>query len=60
MKCNKVFLCGLSAVGRVLATCFEAIDLDFNAFLMKDPLLSHEPRVINFVEEAFDAGALPL
>jgi nicotinamidase-related amidase len=49
--CNTVFLCGLSAVGCVLATYQSADDLDFNTFMVKDALLSHNSNYTNFVEE---------
>ena len=53
--CNTVFLCGLSAVGCVLATYQGASDLDFNAFLIKDALMSHNADYTNAVEDMFDA-----
>jgi len=49
--CNTLFLCGLSAVGCVLATYHGARDLDFNVFLVKDALLSHNATYTNYVEE---------
>jgi nicotinamidase-related amidase len=49
--CNTVFLCGLSAVGCVLATYFGAEDLDFNTFMVKDALLSQSSAYTNLVEE---------
>ena len=49
--CNTVFLCGLSAVGCVLATYFSANDLDFNTFMVQDALLSQSSTYTNFVEE---------
>ena len=49
--CNTVFLCGLSAVGCVLATYFGAEDLDFSTFMVKDALLSQSSAYTNFVEE---------
>jgi len=48
---NTVFLCGLSAVGCVLATYFGAEDLDFNTFMVKDALLSQSSAYTNLVEE---------
>lgn len=48
---NTVFLCGLSAVGCVLATYFGAMDLDYRAFMVKDGLISHMPDLTGAVEE---------
>lgn len=53
---NTLFLCGLSAVGCVLATYLEALDSDdYRPFLVKDALMSHNSAYTKFVEEAFDA-----
>jgi len=51
---NTLFLCGFSAVGCVLATYNGAQDRDFNVFMVKDALLSHNATYTNFVEEAFE------
>lgn len=48
---NTVFLCGLSAVGCVLATYWDANDLDFNAFMIKDAIMSHNSTYTDFVED---------
>jgi nicotinamidase-related amidase len=48
---NTLFLCGLSAVGRVLATYQSALDLDYNVFMIKDALISHKSEYTDFVEE---------
>lgn len=48
---NTVFLCGLSAVGCVLATYWDANDLDFNAIMIKDALISHNSTYTDFVED---------
>jgi nicotinamidase-related amidase len=48
---NTVFLCGLSAVGCVMATYWSAYDLDFNVFMIKDALISHNSIYTNFVED---------
>jgi len=47
---NAVFLCGLSATGCVLATYHGARDLDFEAFLVKDALLSPSVVQTGYVE----------
>ncbi len=39
---NTVFLTGLSAVGCVLATYHSADDLDYNVFMVKHTLMSHD------------------
>jgi len=39
---NTVFLVGLSAVGCVLATYHGADDLDYNVFMVKHALISHD------------------
>jgi nicotinamidase-related amidase len=62
-KCNTLFLCGLSAVGCVLATYFGAHDLDYRVFMIKGALLSHDAQYTRFVEEISDtigASALSL
>jgi nicotinamidase-related amidase len=51
---NTVFLCGLSAVGCVLATYWDAYDLDFNVFMIKDALISHNSTYTDFVENICD------
>ena len=50
-ECNTLFLCGLSAVGCVLATYHSALDLDFHVFMIKDALLSHKSAYTDFIEE---------
>ncbi len=53
--CNTVFLCGLSAVGCVLATYHGAMDLDYEVFMIKDGLLSHNAAYTNVIEDICDA-----
>jgi nicotinamidase-related amidase len=53
--CNTVFLCGLSAVGCVLATQFGAMDLDYDAFMVKDAVLSHKAEFTRSIEDIMDA-----
>jgi nicotinamidase-related amidase len=52
---NTLFLCGLSAVGCVLATWIGAQDHDYKAFLIKDAIMSHNSDYTNNVEVMFDA-----
>lgn len=53
--CNTVFLCGLSAVGCVLATWIGAQNNDYKAFLIKDAIMSHNEDYTNNIEAMFDA-----
>jgi nicotinamidase-related amidase len=52
---NTVFLCGLSAVGCVLATWIGAQNNDYKAFLIKDAIMSHNSAYTDNVEVMFDA-----
>jgi nicotinamidase-related amidase len=49
--CNTLFLCGLSAVGCVLATYHGALDLDYEVFMVKDALISHDAALTKSVQE---------
>lgn len=49
--CNTLFLCGLSAVGCVLATYHGALDLDYEAFMLRDALISHDASLTRAVQE---------
>lgn len=53
--CNTLFLCGLSAVGCVLATWIGAQDHDYKAFMVKDAIMSHNSEYTDNVEVMFDA-----
>ena len=46
---NTVFLVGLSAVGCVLATYHGADDLDYNVFMVKHALISHDATLTRSV-----------
>lgn len=52
---NTLFLCGLSAVGCVLATWIGAQDHDYRAFLVKNAIMSHNSDYTKNVEDMFDA-----
>lgn len=39
--CNSVYLCGLSAVGCVLATYFGAMDRGYETYMVRDAIISH-------------------
>jgi nicotinamidase-related amidase len=54
-KCNTVFLCGLSSVACVMATYFGARDLDYNAFMLKDAIMSHNSNYTDDIEEIYGA-----
>ncbi len=49
--CNTLFLCGLSAVGCVLATYHGARDLDYDAFMLKNALISHDATLTQAVQQ---------
>jgi len=53
--CNTVFICGLSAVGCVLATKIGAQNHDYKAFIVKDSIMSHNSDYTKNVETMFDA-----
>jgi nicotinamidase-related amidase len=52
---NTLFLCGLSAVGCVLATWNGAQNHDYKAFMVKDAIMSHNSDYTNQIEDIFDA-----
>jgi len=52
---NTLFLCGLSAVGCVLATKTGAQNNDYKAFIVKDAIMSHNSDYTKNVEVMFDA-----
>jgi len=52
---NTLFLCGLSAVGCVLATWNGAHNYDYKAFMVKNAIISHNTEYTRNVEQMFDA-----
>ena len=52
---NTLFLCGLSAVGCVLATWNGAQNYDYKAFMVKNALISPDAEYTKHVEQMFDA-----
>jgi nicotinamidase-related amidase len=48
---NTLFLCGLSAVGCVISTYYGARDLDYDVFMLKDALISHDAALTKSVQE---------
>ena len=53
--CNTLFLCGLSAVGCVLATLTGAHNNDYKAFIVKNAIVSHNSDYTRNVEAMFNA-----
>ena len=49
--CDTVFLCGLSAVGCVLATYFDADGHDYRSFMVENGLISHDASLTDSVEK---------
>jgi nicotinamidase-related amidase len=61
--CNTLFLCGLSAVGCVLATYHGALDNDYDVFMCREALISHDAALTKAVQEicqSIDYSALKL
>ena len=52
---NTLFLCGLSSVGCVLATYMDAANYDYEAFLIRDAVISHDAQYTKQVESIFNA-----
>jgi nicotinamidase-related amidase len=52
---NTLFLCGLSAVGCVLATRNGAHNHDYKAFIVRDAIMSHNTDYTKNVEAMFGA-----
>lgn len=55
LDCNTLFLCGLSASGCVYSTYVGGQDLDYNTFVLKNALMSHDQKVTKMIEEIVDA-----
>ncbi len=52
---NTLFLCGLSAVGCVMATRTGGQNNDYNTFIVKDAIMSHNSEYTKNIEIMFDA-----
>jgi nicotinamidase-related amidase len=52
---NTLFLSGLSAVGCVPATMIGAMNHDYQPFIVKDAIMSHNTEYTRNVEAMFDA-----
>ena len=57
-NCNTLFLCGLSAVGCVLATYQDGLNRDYNVFMLKDALISHNSIYTDMVEDISETVSL--
>jgi nicotinamidase-related amidase len=49
--CNALFLCGLSAVGCVLATYYGAMDRGYDAFMVSEGLISHNAKYTDVIRD---------
>jgi nicotinamidase-related amidase len=49
--CNTLYLCGLSAVGCVLATYFGGLEQDYTVFMIKDALISHNSNYTAMIKD---------
>jgi nicotinamidase-related amidase len=49
--CNTLYLCGLSAVGCVLATYFGSIERDYKVFMLKDCIISHNSAYTTMIKD---------
>ena len=52
---NTLFICGLSAVGCVLATYLATNDYEYEAFLIKNGIISHNSKYTDQIEEIYSA-----
>jgi nicotinamidase-related amidase len=52
---NTLYMCGLSAVGCVLATYFDSGNYEYTSFLIKDSMLSNNALYTDQIEGIFDA-----
>jgi hypothetical protein len=56
--CNTVYVCGLSAVGCVLATYFGAMDRGYDTHMVREAIISHNADSTNVIRNI--TGALPV
>jgi nicotinamidase-related amidase len=56
--CNAVYLCGLSAVGCVLATFFGGMDRGYDTYMVREGIISHKADYTDVIRNI--TGALPL
>jgi nicotinamidase-related amidase len=55
---NTVYLCGLSAVGCALATYFGALDREYEAFMVREAIMSHKADYTDVIRNI--TGALSM
>lgn len=55
---NTVFICGLSAVGCALATYFGAIDRQYDAFMVREAVMSHKSDYTDVIRDI--TGSVPM
>ena len=53
--CNTLFLCGLSAVGCVLATYQGGIDNGYKTFMIKEGIMSNNPNYTNMIKDVCES-----
>ncbi len=49
--CNTLYLCGLSAVGCVLATYFGGMERDYKVFMIKEGIISHNSEYTRVIKD---------
>jgi len=49
--CNTLYLCGLSAVGCVLATYFGGMERDYKMFMIKEGIMSHNSEYTRVIRD---------
>ena len=55
---NTVFICGLSAVGCALATYFGALDRQYDAFMIREAIMSHKTDYTEVIRNV--TGSVPM
>ncbi len=58
--CNTVYLCGLSAVGCVLATYFGAMDRGYDTYMVREAIISHKADYTDVIRNITSALPLPI
>ena len=51
LKCNTLFLCGLSAAGCVYGTWVGGLDLDYETYVLQQAVMSHDTEVTKMIED---------
>lgn len=49
--CNTLYLCGLSAIGCVLATYFGGMERDYKVFMIKEGIISHNSDYTRVIKD---------